>query len=80
MVEGMSEHATLSSLGRVDVKVSKSTQGVSLEVDVQRPREPGETFEQAACHAAGLAATTYALALDQIAALGLVPGKAEKGA
>lgn len=62
--------------GAVDVKITKSTQGVSLEIDVKRPREPGESYSQAAALSAWIAVEAYRLALEQMAAIGLVPGKA----
>lgn len=67
-----------TSLGGVDVKIARSTQGTALEVDVKRPREPGETFEQAAIFAADCAANAYALAVERLAAIGLTPGKDAK--
>jgi len=63
------------SLGAVDVKVSRSTQGVAVEVDCKRPREPGESYEQAGEASARIAAGAYAAAVQEIAALGLTPGK-----
>jgi hypothetical protein len=67
-----------TSLGGVDVKVTKSTQGVSVEIDVKRPREPGETFEQAAALSASIAANAYKMTVEQLAEIGLVPGKDAK--
>lgn len=66
------------SLGAVDTKVSRSTQGVSLEIDVKRPREPGESYEEAAAASARLAALAYRAAVAELAAVGLVPGKDAK--
>lgn len=66
------------SLGAVNVSVTRSTQGTSLEVAVKRPREAGETFEQAAIFAADCAANAYALAVERLAAIGLTPGKDAK--
>lgn len=67
-----------TSLGGVDIKITKSTQGVSLEVDTKRPREAGETFEDAAFKAAACAVNAYALAVERMAGIGLVPGKDAK--
>ena len=67
-----------TSLGAVDVKITKSTQGVSLEIDVKRPREAGETYEQAAARSAAVAVTAYVVARDQMAMIGLAPGKEAK--
>jgi len=64
-----------TSLGAVDIKITKSTQGVALEIDVKRPREVDETFEQAAALSASIAVNAYARAVEQMAAIGLVPGK-----
>ena len=67
-----------TSLGAVDVKVTKSTQGVSLEVDVKRPREPDESYEDAMERSANIAARAYLLASRELAAVtGLAPGKAQ---
>jgi hypothetical protein len=63
------------SPGAIDVKVTKSTQGVSLEVDCKRAREPGESYQQAAAASARLVAESYSAAVEEIAAIGLVPGK-----
>lgn len=68
-------HVHTPGLGAVDVKVTKSTQGVSLEVDCKRPREPDESWDAAAAASARLVAAAYAAALEEIAAIGLVPGK-----
>jgi hypothetical protein len=74
----MSELAT-PALGAIDVKVARSTQGVSLEVDVKRPREPGETYEEAADESARLAARAYRRAAQELeATTGLVPGRDQK--
>lgn len=74
----MTDEVRYASLGAVDVKVTKSTQGVSLEVDVKRPREPGESYEEAAAAAARVAALAYEAAEREIRRLGLTPGKEPK--
>jgi hypothetical protein len=68
-------HVYTPGLGAVDVKVTKSTQGVSLEVDCTRSREPGESWHDAAAASARLVAEAYSAAVEEIAAIGLVPGK-----
>lgn len=68
-------HLHQPSLGGVDVKVTKSTQGVSLEVDVKRGREPDESYDEASGQSARLAALSYERAEKALAQIGLVPGK-----
>lgn len=74
----MTEATYAAPLGAVDVKLTKSTQGVSLEVDCKRPREMGETWEEAAAESARIAVEAYRRALREMGSLGLVPGKEAK--
>jgi len=59
----------------VSVRVAHGVQGITVEVEVERTREEGESYEAAADHAADLAAAAYEQAVERLAALGLRPGK-----
>lgn len=56
-------HVHAPPLGSVDHKLTHSTTGISLETDVTRPRQDGETFEQAAQASAALVASAYRQAI-----------------
>lgn len=66
------------SLGAVDLKVTKSTQGVSLEVDCKRPRQPGDSWDQAISASALYLAVAYTRATEQLGKIGLTPGRETK--
>jgi hypothetical protein len=71
-------HVHTPPMGGVDAKVTHSTQGISLEVDVTRPRQEGETFEQAAEATAALVADAYEKAVLAIQAKGWQIGPFKK--
>ena len=72
----MSEtYQAINTLGGIDVRVARSTQGVSVEIEIKRPREPGETYEDVSAKVAVLAIATYKQMLAEMATVGLVPGK-----
>lgn len=73
-------HTYQPAPGGVDVKVSHTTTGVSIEVDVTRPRQEGETFEQAAAMSAALAASAYRMACLELTREGVTVGPFPKSA
>lgn len=66
--------------GGVDHKLTHSTTGITLETDVTRPRQPGESFEEAAALSAALVAMAYRVALLQLAQEGVQVGPFKKEA
>ena len=62
----------------VSVKLTRSVQGVSLEVDVNRLMEDGESYDEVAKDAARIAGLAYDEARAEAAALGLTIGKDPK--
>jgi len=47
-------------LGSVRVKAERNSRSINVEVSVDRPRQPGESFEECAKAAAELARLAYA--------------------
>lgn len=81
-MDGVQEvrHHYQPALGGVDVKIGHGRDSVSVEVDVRRPRQEGETFQEAATASAKLAAETYRAAVKELEALGLTAGPLKKAA
>lgn len=69
------EVRTVPSHAGVSVKLTRSVQGVSLEVDVNRLREAGEDYDAVARDAARLAELAYREGQEAATRLGLVLGK-----
>lgn len=61
-------HVYAPSLGGVRVKFETNSRGTNVETSVDRPREAGESYEDAARHAAEVAATARRLANEAIEA------------
>lgn len=74
----MDQHYVASTLGAVDVKVTHSTQGIAVEIDAKRPREPGESAEAAARASVEWALIAYGIAVEALTTQGLAPGPFKK--
>ena len=70
-------HTYAPSLGKVGVKITHSTQGVSVEIDIDRPRVENENWEDTSARAVGLAIATYRVAVEDLNAIGVTVGKAK---
>jgi hypothetical protein len=64
-------HTYAPALGGVRVKLETNSRGTNVEVGVDRPRETGESFEDAATAAVEIARRARELALGAIGAPGL---------
>lgn len=73
-------HTYTQPLGGVDHKLTHSTTGITLETDVSRPRQAGETFEQAAAMSAALVSMAYRVAALKLADEGVVVGPFKRAA
>jgi hypothetical protein len=71
-------HVHTPPMGSVDAKLSHSTTGITLELDVTRPRQDGETFEDAAQRTAELAASAYTTVVRELANRGVHVGPFKK--
>ena len=69
-------HTQTPAPTKVGLKLTQSTQGVSLEVDVDRWRQTGETDDEAIYQAGRVLAAAFAEGQERAAALGLTLGKA----
>jgi hypothetical protein len=79
-MDGVQEvrHYYQLALGGVDVKVAHGRDAVSVEVDVTRPRQEGETFEEAAAASLKLAVSTYQAAVMDLEGVGVTVGPLKK--
>lgn len=71
-------HVYQGELGKVSSKLAHTTQGVSLEIDVQRPLHPGDTFEDAGRMANEVWESLYRDGAERAARLGLTLGPKPK--
>lgn len=74
----MDSHYIGATLGAVDVKITHSTQGIAVEVDCKRPREPGESAAAAVRTSVEQAIAAYQEVVAELKKLGLEPGPHKK--
>lgn len=67
-----------ATLGAIDVQITHSTQGIAVEVDAKRPRDPRETVEESIEQSVTWALMAYDKAVAGLQARGLTPGPFKK--
>lgn len=80
-MDGVQEvrHTHVRPTGSVGVAINHTSTGISIETTVSRPREDGETWEDATGASAQLALEAYDRAALGLRSRGLEPGPHKKG-